>query len=349
MRKGFATQSPGCHSPECRALVTHMKHRLLGSLTVALVASSFGATLPSHAQQLDELEPSSPPLSDSSTLSPNEAEETASSNATSLELSYSSLDLSEDFVTIYPHPFDDRQAATLYVDGIPVLTFVGDELNTLGGSKELVDDDASSTEVDVEDPVARARQAAARIEEFHRQNEDAARVSARWQADEEVFSVVLGDVELVRVDEHTILPDTTGDISEDSLHVANRLRRLLGDAPPLIQVEGLPNRTVGTHLAVRSMLTGIASWYGPGFHGRRSASGEVFNRHALTAAHRTLPFGTQVRVTNLNTQQQVVVRINDRGPFWHGRIIDLSEEAARQIGLTRRGVGPVHIEVLTAP
>ncbi|MEO0490176.1 MAG: septal ring lytic transglycosylase RlpA family protein, partial [Cyanobacteria bacterium J06659_2] len=90
-------------------------------------------------------------------------------------------------------------------------------------------------------------------------------------------------------------------------------------------------------------------WYGPGFHGRRSASGEVFNQNAMTAAHRTLPFGTQVRVTNLATNQQVVVRINDRGPFSRGRIIDLSAGAARQIGLMNMGVGPVRVEVLEMP
>jgi rare lipoprotein A len=72
----------------------------------------------------------------------------------------------------------------------------------------------------------------------------------------------------------------------------------------------------------------------------------VFNQSALTAAHRSLPFGTRVRVTNLNTGQQVIVRINDRGPYSGGRIIDLSAAAARQIGLMGAGVGPVQLEVL---
>ncbi|XGB41128.1 MAG: septal ring lytic transglycosylase RlpA family protein [Nodosilinea sp. LVE1205-7] len=97
---------------------------------------------------------------------------------------------------------------------------------------------------------------------------------------------------------------------------------------------------------VRSKLTGTASWYGPGLHGQRSASGEMFNENALTAAHRTLPFGTRVRVTNLNTGQQVVVRINDRGPFSHGRLIDLSSAAAARVGIRAAGVGRVALEVL---
>ena len=95
-----------------------------------------------------------------------------------------------------------------------------------------------------------------------------------------------------------------------------------------------------------SEQSGMASWYGPGFHGNRSASGEVFNQNALTAAHRTLPFGTQVRVTNLNTGQSVIVRINDRGPFSGGRIIDLSRGAASEIGMVSSGVAQVRVEVL---
>lgn len=79
---------------------------------------------------------------------------------------------------------------------------------------------------------------------------------------------------------------------------------------------------------------GLASWYGPGFQGRRTASGERFDTGAFTAAHRTLPFGTRVRVVNVNTGRSVVVRINDRGPFVRGRVIDLSKAAARAIGMS---------------
>lgn len=89
---------------------------------------------------------------------------------------------------------------------------------------------------------------------------------------------------------------------------------------------------------------GTASWYGPGFHGRETASGETFNQHALTAAHRTLPLGTEATVTNLETGQSVRVKINDRGPYVPGRHLDLSRAAARQIGLTRKGVAKVKIE-----
>ena len=90
---------------------------------------------------------------------------------------------------------------------------------------------------------------------------------------------------------------------------------------------------------------GTASWYGPGFHGRETASGEPFDQYALTAAHRTLPLGTEATVTNLETGQSVQVTINDRGPYVKGRHLDLSRAAATQIGLTKKGIGKVKIEV----
>lgn len=98
--------------------------------------------------------------------------------------------------------------------------------------------------------------------------------------------------------------------------------------------------------AVVKVISGPASWYGPKFHGRQTASGEPFDMHDLTAAHRTLPFGTRVRVTNDANGRSVIVRINDRGPFHGKRVIDLSRTAAKAIGLVSRGVGRVKIEVL---
>jgi len=91
---------------------------------------------------------------------------------------------------------------------------------------------------------------------------------------------------------------------------------------------------------------GVASWYGPGFHGNRTSSGEIYDQFDLTAAHRTLPLGTRVAVTHLSTGRTVEVRINDRGPFVDDRIIDLSYAAARQLGLVGPGTGRVRLEVL---
>jgi rare lipoprotein A len=91
-----------------------------------------------------------------------------------------------------------------------------------------------------------------------------------------------------------------------------------------------------------------ASWYGPGFNGRRTTSGEVFSEHSLTAASKTLPLGSRIRVTNLSTGSSVVVKVNDRGPFVKGRSLDLSEAAARRIGVAHEGVAKVKVTRLNA-
>lgn len=94
---------------------------------------------------------------------------------------------------------------------------------------------------------------------------------------------------------------------------------------------------------------GYASWYGKKFHGRPTASGEIYNMYDLTAAHKKLPLGTYVRVTNLANRKSVIVKINDRGPFVKGRIIDLSYAAAKKIGMAEKGVQKVKIEIVSVP
>jgi rare lipoprotein A len=100
---------------------------------------------------------------------------------------------------------------------------------------------------------------------------------------------------------------------------------------------------------VSATETGNASWYGDPYHGRRAASGEIYDMEQFTAAHRTLPFQTWVEVTNLSNGRQVAVRINDRGPFVDGRIIDLSLAAARAVDMVRAGVAPVRLRIVSAP
>lgn len=92
-------------------------------------------------------------------------------------------------------------------------------------------------------------------------------------------------------------------------------------------------------------LTGKASWYGGYFHGRKTANGETYNMYSLTAAHKSLPFGSLVKVTNLENQKTIFVRINDRGPYIQGRHIDLSLAAAQKLGMVGSGVVPVKLEV----
>ncbi|SRR6056297_513434 len=91
---------------------------------------------------------------------------------------------------------------------------------------------------------------------------------------------------------------------------------------------------------------GIASWYGPNFHGNRTANGEIFDMNKITAAHKSLPFGTKVRVTDLDSNKSVVVRINDRGPFIKGRIIDLSRRAAQKLGIIDTGTAEVGLQII---
>jgi rare lipoprotein A len=108
-------------------------------------------------------------------------------------------------------------------------------------------------------------------------------------------------------------------------------------------VNGTVYRPVETYSYVE---TGISSWYGPGFHGRKTASGEVYDKHELTAAHRTLQMPSLVRVTHLDNGRSVIVRINDRGPFAKGRIIDVSQRAAELLGMIGTGTAKVKVELL---
>ena len=123
---------------------------------------------------------------------------------------------------------------------------------------------------------------------------------------------------------------------------ASRRHAVAGEAAAGVLVRDVAEREVGK---------GLASWYGKGFHGRRTASGERFDMHALTAAHPTLPFGTLVRVRSLEDGRTVDVRINDRGPWMKRRVIDLSRAAADALGLIDLGAGTrrVVLSVLSAP
>jgi rare lipoprotein A len=114
---------------------------------------------------------------------------------------------------------------------------------------------------------------------------------------------------------------------------------LIGAAAPLLLLLGAA--------ANAAPFLALASWYGPGFHGRTTANGEVYNQHGLTTAHKSLPFGTRVRVTNPRTGASTIVRVNDRGPFIGPREFDLSRGAASAVGLIGPGVATLQFEILT--
>ncbi|MDJ0800030.1 MAG: septal ring lytic transglycosylase RlpA family protein [Calothrix sp. MO_167.B12] len=233
------------------------------------------------------------------------------------------------------------------------------------------------------DPASRAGVVAAKLNQLAKGKIDANKITVSWKGNTNNKSVSpqkglsasyvikVNDTELVEIDNNTRLPDTTKDLGQDALQATNRLRRLIGQASPLKEVANLPTannlttlessesiliahhtgrrrrkRRASFRRRVRGIFGGLASFYGYDGSSNKTASGERFHPEAMTAAHRSLPFGTKVRVTNPRNGRSVVVRINDRGPFIRGRVIDLSYGAARVLGIIRRGVAPVRIQVL---
>lgn len=134
-------------------------------------------------------------------------------------------------------------------------------------------------------------------------------------------------------------PPVRSGASSSSSATAKRPLPSYATPPPNWNDNALPPRD-------SSVEVGLASWYGPPYHNRQAANGQPYDQNAMTAAHRTLPMGTTVRVTNTATNQSVVVVITDRGPFVHGRVLDLSLAAAKATGVYRAGVTQVRIEVL---
>ncbi len=258
--------------------------------------------------------------------------ESTPNTTSSQTIARSSSEPLKEFSTtrIYQHLFKNQNAATLYVHQLPLLTFIQNPKSQ-------------------EDPVTRAKTIALKIEEFYDGEMDPDTITVSWDRQSKSYLITIEGQELVRMDQYTFIPDTTKKADLDALQATNRLRRLFGASSLLTEITGNPRSNpqtlTQTKIASRA-FQGVASWYGPGFHGRATANGERFNQHDLTAAHRTLPFGTRVRVTNTRNGRSVVVRINDRGPFSGGRIIDLSRGAAGAIGLLQSGTAPVIVEVL---
>ncbi len=254
----------------------------------------------------------------------------------------------QETATLHLHQWNYQLAVTLKIRQIPVLTFLGTKADLAAIKEEGNDIDPTKIESQA---LNRAKTFAKRLNELSQdQTFKAENLTVSLNSDKS-HSIKLNSQELLKLDQEVMLPDTTGNQGVDALQATNRLRRLMGDAPPLTAINK-PNKTptnesgLASVQPVTSRRKGMASWYGPGFHGRLTANGERYNQNGLTAAHKTLPFGTQVRVTNLNNGRSVIVRINDRGPYIHGRVIDLSKGAANVIGLISSGVAPVQLEIL---
>jgi rare lipoprotein A len=270
-------------------------------------------------------------------------DETASNDGVNVKKSESLREklISRDMVTqIHPHNLAGRQATTLYIRNIPFLTFVN--------------------QADISNSDERASAIAAKINELIIDKVDASQITVSWKAASYIIKV--NGEELVEIDGNTTrLPDTTNNLSQDALQATNRLRRLIDVAYALNQINSIPfpppepikqpqqvkkPPQQNTGGEVQAISKGMASYYSYE-GGNRTATGERFNPQGLTAAHRSLPFGTRVRVTNTGNGRSVIVRINDRGPFIRGRVIDLSVGAARELGMISSGVAAVKIEILS--
>ncbi len=365
-----------------------MKQHLWKSLTVSALLITLGSGTSSHAEPTHPLSlgsapnlPGSEPLNlpetavsesvkpravDWETPGKLATQKPLGKHETNLLASQAVLPATATVTKIYPHMMDGQVAATLYVENIPVLTFLGETVtqplppdSVLSGKTPASVPVAQMSVVSLSEtePVRQAEAVAQKLSEWVRTPEDAKAIALKWDKDLETYIIAAHDQTLVVMGKEVILPDTTRNFTQDAVQATNRLRRLLGNAPPLTEIYGKPvsapaqepNNTnpFPGEWVVAKALSGWASWYGPGFHGNLTANGEVYNQYGLTAAHRSLPFGTMVRVTNMDNGRTIMVRINDRGPYTRNRIIDLSAGAAQELGLMQSGVAPVRVEVMT--
>ncbi len=351
------------YNSKLNALQTQMlmnKKLLITGLFAALTASVAGVIAPIRANQQPTKEQAQPQSNaqDKATLHAESKATTANTEAVvkvGEQQSQEAEVASEDVIAkIHEHELSGRKAVTLYVRDIPVTTFLGKKVGTttdgikmasLASEGSLVGNQQAAS---WKDPVWRATTVAAKINQLYQSDLDADAIRVIWDKERSSYVIRAQDEHLLEMDKTTISPKTTRDVGNDALKITNLLRRQLGNASPLKDIPGRPQPPTATVALgpVRFQLSGMASWYGPGFHGNYTANGERYNQYGLTAAHKTLPFGTRVRVTNLNNGRAVTVRINDRGPYSHGRIIDLSQGAAQVIGVVGSGVAPVRVDVL---
>jgi rare lipoprotein A len=290
-----------------------------------------------------------------------------------------------------------REASTVYVRSIPIVTFLGAQTNpAANNSTSSVDGKVAAPNVTLptaptpnnfnpnnvippanalaasnpNSPGVLATALANQLNQLYQENFDANQIRVIWNPSIRNYAIQANQKNLLTLNDSTVAPEPVRNRSLNALRITNLLRRQLGNAPALTAIEGpaapavtargiiepkppIPNTPTSpsapsdpSDVSVRYQFNGHASWYGPGFHGRRTANGERFNQYAMTAAHKSLPFGTRMRVTNLVNGRSVIVRINDRGPFIPGRVLDLSQGAAQEIGIISSGTGNVKMEIL---
>jgi rare lipoprotein A len=339
-------------SCQCTSSRTNMKQVILTGLAAALTVSVAGKLSTSEANQA--VVPDSDASADAASQGEGQPSVATKPGTTKVGEQQPGATAVEEaaIATIQVHQSGAQQASTVYVKGIPVVTFLGDQkAGAAGEGVKVASGDLSATDAtsNFQDPQWRATAVAARINQLSQQGVDAKNIKVSWDNKRQSYLIRANGEHLVEViSKNTVLPKSTKDGAKDALEITNLLRRQMGAAAPLTAVEGMPKKQVQTVAVgpVRFQINGWASWYGPGFDGNATASGERFNQYDLTAAHRHLPFGTRVRVTNMDNGRTVVVRINDRGPFVGDRVIDLSKGAAQVLGVVGSGVAPVRVDVL---
>jgi len=280
--------------------------------------------------------------------------------------------VSRDSLTrVVPHTENGRAAATVFLRGLPVITYLGpagepttaiptaNDVKVANPAERLKTEGTGGPETlrglqVVPNPTERAAIAAATLTELSRSGLAADSVQAVWQDGR--FWIRLGDRAQFVLEEGVQLPNTTGDREQDALQMANLLRRLLGNAAPLPRVANVPPRPVAPAIASvpavgrpRRVFSGLASWYGPGLYGRPTATGRPLARNSFHAAHPYLPLGTKVRITNVTNGRSAVLRVEDRGPFHGNRLLDITEAAARALDMLSAGLATVRVEVLSLP
>jgi len=328
-----------------------MKKKILSGLTTTALMTALGTSL-FLSNGLSKTLASNSDQDSSQTAAPQNAATNTEriSPTASIQKSVTPTYLSPDsqdapIADIRSHAWKDgRLAVTLRVRNIPIMTFLGTnaDLAALSNNQNLTSPD---------NPIARANAIADKINQLAQDPDfQAENITIGVDKKSRTYLIQVNDDVLVSLDKNTVLPDTTRNQGKDALQIANRLRRVIGNAEPLTSIAKVSqpslNQIINAPSMGRQVRGGMASWYGPGFHGRRTANGERYNQNGYTAAHKSLPFGTRVRVTNLRNGQSVMVRINDRGPFIRGRVIDLSAGAARVIGVHGSGTAPVQLEIL---
>jgi rare lipoprotein A len=312
-----------------------MKHILLSSFAAALTMSVVGTLSVTYAS--DDPVPSASSLAEVGNVKEvndlnGELPSTPVQNQGAVKVGSPEQAVPvEAIATSFSHKISNQPAVTVYLRKIPIVTFLGDSKS---------------------DPSAPATALMAKLNQLNQAGFDANLIRVKWDQTAKKPVITADKDVLLEISSATILPKTTSDPAEDALQITNLIRRQLGNVTALTEVEGKPKAAIAVQPvpdavgSLQSLGGGMASWYGPGFDGNLTASGSTFNRYALTAAHPSLPFGSRVRVTNLDNGRSVVVEINDRGPYAEGRVIDLSEGAADMIGLTASGVAPVQLDLV---